>query len=76
MDSTLIEADLTGRIIKCFYRVYDALGFGFLESVYQQALLLELAAEGLIATAEASINVWYRDRKIDTFARTFLWRAA
>lgn len=72
MDGTLIEADLTGRIIKCFYRVYDALGFGFLESVYQQALLLELAAEGLIATAEASIDVWYRDRKIGHFRADIL----
>lgn len=40
MGISLPEGDLTGRIIKCFYRVYDALGFGFLESVYRQALLL------------------------------------
>ena len=72
MDSTLLEADLTGRIIKCFYRVYDALGFGFLESVYRQALLLELAAEGLTAVSEASLDVWYRDRKIGHFRADIL----
>ena len=64
MEVPLLEGDLTGRIIKCFYRVYDALGLGFLESVYIKAMLLALAAEGLIATAEAPIDVWYRESKI------------
>ena len=72
MDSALLEGDLTGRIIKCFYRVYDTLGFGFLESVYRQAMLIELAAEGLVATAEAAIDVWYRDRKIGHFRADIL----
>lgn len=72
MDTPLLEGDLTGRIIKCFYRVYDTLGFGFLESVYQQAMLMELAAEGLVATAEAAIDVWYRDRKIGHFRADIL----
>ena len=67
MASTLLEGDLTGRIIKCFYRVYDTLGFGFLESVYLKAMLLELAAEGLIATPEAAIDVWYGDQRIGHF---------
>lgn len=72
MDTPLLEGDLTGRIIKCFYRVYDTLGFGFLESVYRQALLMELAAEGLIATAEAAIDVWYRARRIGHFRADIL----
>lgn len=63
----LLESELTGRIIKCFYRVYDALGFGFLESVYQNAMLYELAAEGLVAVAEEALDVWYKDRKIGHF---------
>jgi GxxExxY protein len=72
VEGTLLEADLTGRIIKCFYRVYDVLGFGFLESVYLKAMLLELAAEGLVATAEAAIDVWYRDRKVGHFRADIL----
>lgn len=63
----LLESELTGRIIKCFYRVYDALGFGFLESVYQNAMLYELAAEGLVAVAEQALDVWYKDRRIGHF---------
>ena len=43
----LLDEDVTHRIIKCFYRVYDGLGYGFLESVYQQALFWELSDEGL-----------------------------
>jgi len=71
-DRPLLEGDLTGRIIKCFYRVYDTLGFGFLESVYRQALLLELAAEGLVAIPEAAIEVWYGARKIGHFRADIL----
>lgn len=41
------KAALTKRIIKCYYKVYNTLGFGFLESVYEKALLHELKIEGL-----------------------------
>ena len=34
--------ELTEKIIKCFYKVHDKLGYGFLESVYENALLIEL----------------------------------
>jgi len=71
-NGTLLEGDLTGRIIKCFYRVYDTLGFGFLESVYLKAMLLELAAEGLNASAQAAIDVWYGDQKIGHFRADIL----
>jgi GxxExxY protein len=63
----LLEGELTRRIIKCFYRVYDALGYGFLESVYQQALLWELRAEGLRVESEAVVEAWYSGRKIGRF---------
>jgi GxxExxY protein len=72
MGMPLLEGDLTGRIIRCFYLVYDTLGFGFLESIYRQALLLELAADGLVATAEAPLDVWYGDRRIGHFRADIL----
>ncbi|MBC8427193.1 MAG: GxxExxY protein, partial [Deltaproteobacteria bacterium] len=34
--------DLTSKIIACAYKVHNTLGFGFLEAVYQNALLIEL----------------------------------
>jgi GxxExxY protein len=55
--------DLTAKIIECAYRVHNTLGFGFLESVYQNALLIELEKNGLQAGKEVPIKVFY-DEKI------------
>src|SRR5207237_4471630 len=63
----LQERELTQRIIECLFRVYDALGFGFLESVYRRAMALELASSGLGAGSEAVIDVWYRAEKVGHF---------
>ncbi len=38
----LLYEDITDIILKCFYKVYNELGFGFLEKVYENALLIEL----------------------------------
>ena len=43
----LHEKELTELIIRLFYRVYDRLGFGFLESVYQECLEIELRLQGI-----------------------------
>jgi len=53
------HADLTGKIIECAYKVHGTLGFGFLESVYQNALLIELQKAGLSAEKETPVNVTY-----------------
>ena len=54
-------ADLTDRIIKCFYTVYNELGYGFLEKVYQNALLFELQSNELTTESQKQIKVFYRD---------------
>jgi GxxExxY protein len=41
-----LHAELTGEIIGAFYRVYNTLGYGFLESVYQNALMMTLRKRG------------------------------
>jgi len=41
--------DLTEKIIGCAYRVYNKMGFGFLESVYEKCLMIELRKAGLRA---------------------------
>lgn len=43
----LLHQDLTSLIIKTFYEVYNELGYGFIEKVYQNALLIELKNMGL-----------------------------
>jgi len=55
----LLHGDLTERIIGAFLHVYDALGFGFLESVYRRALAHELRKRGMRVECEVLIEVWY-----------------
>ena len=43
----MIDEELTGRIINSFYKVYNTLGYGFIESVYHNAMIVELARGGL-----------------------------
>lgn len=59
--------DLTERIIGCAYRVHNKMGFGFLESVYEKCLLIELKRAGLQAEAQRSITVYYEDEVVGEF---------
>ncbi len=59
--------EITEKIIGCAYKVFNKLGFGFLESVYQNALILELEKEGLEASKEEPINVYYDDTIVGYF---------
>ena len=51
--------DITERIIAAFYQVYNTLGYGFLEKVYQNALVHETRKRGLRVTPQAKIDVFY-----------------
>ena len=50
---------LTQQIIGAFYTVYNSLGYGFLEKVYENALAIELRALGLKVEQQARIAVYY-----------------
>lgn len=56
---TAKHADITEQIIKAFYTVYNTLGYGFLEKVYENALAIELRRMGLTVVQQASIQVYY-----------------
>lgn len=43
----LLHKEITDKIIKAFYNVYNELGFGFLEKVYERAMMIELKSFGL-----------------------------
>ena len=64
--------ELTGKIIECAFRVHKNLGFGFLESVYQNALLIELTKAGLKAEKERKIQVNYDGQVIGDFVADIL----
>ena len=59
--------ELTQRIIGAAYKVYNTLGFGFLESVYERCLLIELKKAGLQAEHQKPINVYYRAELVGEF---------
>ena len=59
--------DLTAKIIECAYKVHNRLGFGFLESVYQNALMIELNKAGLSAEPQSPIKVFYEERIVGDF---------
>ncbi|GFO67455.1 hypothetical protein GMLC_10340 [Geomonas limicola] len=55
----MLHEKVTEQILKCFYRVYNNLGFGFLEKVYENALCHELAKQGLRVNQQTGIPVYY-----------------
>ncbi|HCE41934.1 MAG TPA: GxxExxY protein [Lentisphaeria bacterium] len=59
--------ETTEKIIKCFYKVFDELGSGFLESIYERALLIELKACGLNAESQVPLKVKYKGAVIGEF---------
>lgn len=63
-EKLLLHEDLTEKIIKCFYKVYDALGAGFLESVYEKALMIELEDAGFKAESQRGLNVYYKGQLV------------
>jgi GxxExxY protein len=62
-----MHKELTYKIIGVFYDVYNELGHGFLESVYQKCLGLALQAEGLDARWPVAIPVWFRGQQVGQF---------
>jgi len=58
---------LTQKIIGCAYTVFNKMGFGFLESVYEKCMLIELGKAGLKAEAERPIAVFYEGETVGEF---------
>jgi GxxExxY protein len=59
--------ELTKRIIAAAYRVYNKMGFGFLESVYEKCLLIELRKDGLRAESQRPVIVKYENEVVGEF---------
>ena len=59
--------EVTEIIIGCAYRVYNKMGFGFLESVYEKCLLIELRKAGLDTESQKPITVYYNGEIVGEF---------
>ncbi len=68
----LKHADLTEKIIGIFYDVYNELGYGFLESVYEESLVIALREGGLTVDRQVPVPVWFRDHKVGEFRADIL----
>ena|SRR5689334_13720678 len=63
----MTQDETTDRIIACCFRVHKALGLGFLEKVYENALMIELAKCGIEARQQAPISVKYEDHVVGEY---------
>jgi len=63
----LLHEKLTSTIIKTFYEVYNELGYGFLEKVYQNSLYLELKNKGYKVEAQKKILVYYKGIEVGEY---------
>ncbi|MEO6667973.1 MAG: GxxExxY protein [Ferruginibacter sp.] len=63
----LLFEEKTELIIKCFYTVYNKLGYGFLERVYENALMIELRKNGFHCLQQVAVDVYYDRIKVGDY---------
>ena len=63
----LLHKDLTDTILKVYYDVYNELGFGFLEKVYQNSMYLELKAKGFYVEPQKRIKVYFKGVEVGEY---------
>lgn len=61
------HSELTKSIIGTFYEVYNELGHGFLESVYENSLAIALRAKGFEVHQQIAVPVWFRGQQVGDF---------
>ena len=63
----LKEKQNTDKLIKTFYDVYNHLGYGFLEKVYQNSMFIELQERGFKVEAQKQLKVYYKDIEVGEY---------
>jgi len=67
MNDNYNHSYITSKIIKAYYNVYNKLGFGFLEKVYEKSMLIELQKSGLCCERQYLIIVYYDEDKVGEY---------
>lgn len=67
MNQNYKYSDITNLIIKAYYNVYNTLGFGFLEKVYENSMMIELENLGLNCFNQVAIKVNYHDKIVGDY---------
>ncbi len=63
----MLHKELTEVIIKSFYKVYNTMGYGFLEKVYENALAKEIKKAGLDCVQQKQIKVYYEQEEVGIY---------
>ncbi len=63
----MLHSDVTDGILKAFYKVYNSLGYGFLEKVYENALVIELVNSGFQVRQQYPIQVLYEKQPVGEY---------
>ena len=66
-ENKMLHAELTNKIISSFFKVYNTLGYGFLEKVYENALVIELKRAGLNVLQQQNIKVYYENQVVGNY---------
>jgi len=66
-DKNYLHAELTDKIIACAYDVYNQLGFGFSEKVYENSMMIKIAQKGLTAVQQAPVNVFFEEQLVGEY---------
>ena len=67
------HSQITENIIKAFYKINNTLGYGFLEKVYENAMVIELRKMGLLVSQQKRIKVYYENEEVgDYYADLFV----
>ncbi len=65
-------ANITEQIIAAAFKVHNTLGFGYLEKVYENALMIELRKHGLFAQQQMPVPVYYEDQLVGDYNANML----
>ena len=63
----LLHKNITDIILKSYYKVFNNLGYGFLEKVYENALFYELKKQGLVCEKQKPIKVYYDEIQVGEY---------
>jgi GxxExxY protein len=72
MSNNSLYNNYTSQIINSFYKVYNVLGYGFLEKVYQNSLIFELRKNGFQCEKSYPIEVYYQENKVGFYIADIL----
>jgi GxxExxY protein len=61
------HSEITDKIIEAFYKVYNTLGYGFLEKVYERAMMIELTRLGLECSNQNAVKVYFDNQIVGDY---------